>query len=154
MTKEFTPLDIVEILKILPHRYPFVMVDKVLDMRKDEWIKGIKNVTMNENFFQGHFPLKSVMPGVLVIEAMAQAGGILAFSSMDEDEYKEAVEKKKTVYFMEVDKAKFRRPVVPGDTLIMKVEILKYKMEVWKMKGECFVDDKLVAEAIMMAKVS
>ena len=147
-------LDIEQIKDILPHRYPFLLVDRVLKYEKFQYIEALKNVTFNEPFFQGHFPLKSVMPGVLVIEAMAQAGGILAFSSMDEDEYKEAVEKKKTVYFMEVDKAKFRRPVVPGDTLIMKVEILKYKMEVWKMKGECFVDDKLVAEAIMMAKVS
>ncbi len=147
-------LDIEQIKDILPHRYPFLLVDRVLKYEKFKYIEALKNVTFNEPFFQGHFPGKSVMPGVLVVEAMAQTGGILAFSSMDEDEYKEAVQKKKTVYFMEIDKAKFRRPVVPGDTLIMKIEILKYKMEVWKMKGECFVDNKLVAEAIMMAKVS
>lgn len=147
-------LDIEQIKDILPHRYPFLLVDRVLKYEKFKYIEALKNVTFNEPFFQGHFPSKSVMPGVLVVEAMAQTGGILAFSSMNEDEYKEAIEKQKTVYFMEIDKAKFRKPVVPGDTLIMKIEILKYKMEVWKMKGECFIDDKLVAEAIMMAKVS
>ncbi len=146
-------MNIEEIKKILPHRYPFLLVDRVIDYERGKWIKAIKNVTVNEPFFMGHFPNNPVMPGVLVIEAMAQAGGILSFLSLSEEEFNASIGGKKTVYFMGVDKVKFRKPVVPGDKLDMNVEIIKYRMKVWKMQGKCFVDDNLVAEAVMMAKL-
>jgi len=145
MTKEFTPLDIVEILKILPHRYPFVMVDKVLDMRKDEWIKGIKNVTMNENFFQGHFPAKPVMPGVLIIEALAQLGAIMAYLSIGNNA------KNKLVYFAGIDKVRFRQKVEPGDQLILEATTIKRKLGMWNMSCTAHVNDKLAVEAKLMA---
>lgn len=146
-------IGIEEIKRILPHRYPFLLVDRVVDYKKGEWIKTIKNVTINEPFFMGHFPKQSVMPGVLVVEAMAQSGGILSFLSLDDDEFEASIGGNKTVYFMQIDKAKFRRPVIPGDRLEIYVEMIKRKMNVWKMQGKCFVDDVLVAEAIMMAKL-
>ncbi len=146
-------IDIEKIKEILPHRYPFLLVDRVLEYDRFKNIRTLKNVTYNEPFFQGHFPEESVMPGVLIIEAMAQSGGILSFLSLDKDEFEASKGGKKKVYFMEIDKAKFRKPVVPGDTMIMSIDILKYKMQVWKMYGQCFVEDKLVAEAIMMAKL-
>ncbi len=146
-------IGIEEIKRILPHRYPFLLVDRVVDYEKGKWIKTIKNVTINEPFFMGHFPKQSVMPGVLVVEAMAQSGGILSFLSLDDDEFEASIGGNKAVYFMEIDKAKFRRPVIPGDRLEMHIEMIKRKMEVWKMQGRCFVDNNLVAEAIMMAKL-
>ncbi len=146
-------MNIEEIKKILPHRYPFLLVDRVIDYERGKWIKAIKNVTVNEPFFMGHFPNNPVMPGVLVVEAMAQAGGILSFLSLSKEEFEASIGGKKTVYFMGVDKVKFRKPVVPGDRLDMNVEIIKYRMKVWKMQGRCFVDDNLVAEAVMMAKL-
>ncbi len=146
-------MDIEEIKKILPHRYPFLLVDRVLDYEKSQWIKTIKNVTVNEPFFMGHFPNNPVMPGVLVVEAMAQSGGILSFLSLSEEEFESSIGGKKAIYFMGVDKVKFRKPVIPGDRLDMQIEIIKHKMQVWKMKGRCFVDNTLVAEAIMMAKL-
>ncbi len=146
-------LTIEDIKRILPHRYPFLLVDKVLDYEKGNWIKAIKNVTVNEPFFQGHFPNVSVMPGVLIVEAMAQAGGILAFLSMDKKEFERTVGGKRMVYFVGIDKAKFKRPVIPGDQLILEVKILKHKLDVWKMEGKAFVQENLVAEAIMAAKI-
>ncbi len=146
-------MGIEEIKKILPHRYPFLLVDRVIDYERSKWIKTIKNVTINEPFFVGHFPQKAVMPGVLVIEAMAQSGGILSFLSLDEDEFESSIGGNKMVYFMQIEKARFRKPVVPGDVLQMHVEIIKRKLQVWKMRGECYVDGKLVAEAVMMAKL-
>ncbi len=146
-------MDINEIKRILPHRYPFLLVDRVIDYEKAKWIKTIKNVTANEPFFTGHFPNNPVMPGVLVIEAMAQSGGILSFLSLGDEEFEASIGGNKMVYFMGVDKAKFRKPVIPGDRLDMHIEIIKHKMDVWKMQGKCFVEDKLVAEAIMMAKL-
>ncbi len=142
-------IGIEEIKKILPHRYPFLLVDRVLEYEKDKWIKTIKNVTINEPFFVGHFPHQHVMPGVLVIEAMAQSGGILSFLSIDNN----ATNETRNVYFMQIDKAKFRKPIIPGDRLEMHIEILKRKLQVWKMEGKCFVDGQLAAEAIMMAKL-
>jgi 3-hydroxyacyl-[acyl-carrier-protein] dehydratase len=141
-------IDIERIKEILPHRYPFLFVDKVLNYEKFKFIEAIKNVTYNEAYFQGHFPKKHIMPGVVIIEAMAQAGGILAFLSLEEEDNANRV-----VYFMSIENARFRKAVVPGDTIKMRVEIIKHKMKVWKMSGRCFVDDTLVAEAIMSAKL-
>jgi 3-hydroxyacyl-[acyl-carrier-protein] dehydratase len=141
-------IDIERIKEILPHRYPFLFVDKVLNYEKFKFIEAIKNVTYNEAYFQGHFPKKHIMPGVVIIEAMAQAGGILAFLSLEEEDNANRV-----VYFMSIENARFRKAVVPGDTIKMRVEIIKHKMKVWKMSGKCFVDNTLVAEAIMSAKL-
>jgi 3-hydroxyacyl-[acyl-carrier-protein] dehydratase len=138
-------IDILEILRLLPHRYPFVMIDRVIEMELDHSIKVLKNVTINEPFFQGHFPGKPVMPGVLMLEGMAQAGGVLAYRTEPENVGT------KLLYFAGIDKARFRRPVGPGDQLIYTIEILKKKRGIWKMAGKAFVDDVLVAEAQLMA---
>ncbi|MGA1862422.1 3-hydroxyacyl-ACP dehydratase FabZ [Deferribacter thermophilus] len=140
-------MDINKIKDILPHRYPFLLVDRVLEI-DDLKIKALKNVTMNEEFFLGHFPANPVMPGVLIIEALAQAGGILAFQFYSEEEKKDA-----KVYFMSIDNAKFRKPVVPGDQLILEVTVVKRKKDVWKLKGVAKVDDVIACEAEFMAMV-
>jgi len=141
-------MDVVEIMKIIPHRYPFLLVDKIVEFVPKEKIVGIKNVTMNEPFFQGHFPGHPIFPGALLIEAMAQVGCILMFKSFDvsSDEY--------VVYFMGIDKARFRKPVRPGDTVkfVLTPSVIKKRMS--KMKGEAFVDDELVAEAEIMAMIA
>ncbi len=134
-------LSIEEILNLLPHRYPFLLVDKILEQEENKII-GVKNVTINEPFFQGHFPVHPVMPGVLIIEAMAQVGGVLMFSK-DEN-------KGKIPLFAGIDKARFKKPVRPGDQLIIKVEILKMKRGIGKAKAEAYVDDNLVAEAELL----
>jgi 3-hydroxyacyl-[acyl-carrier-protein] dehydratase len=136
-------IDINEILQLLPHRYPFLLVDKVLEFEPSKRVVGIKNVTANEPFFVGHFPGKPIMPGVLIVEAMAQAGGVLAFKSFPE--------MKGSVFFIGIDNARFRRPVVPGDQLKMVVEVVKHKREIWVFEGKAFVGDELVAEAKIMA---
>ena len=136
-------LDIQSILAKLPHRYPFILLDRILELGPQE-IVGLKNVTINEPFFQGHFPGHPIMPGVLIIEAMAQAGGLLAFSLAPETEGN-------NVYFMGVDKVRFRKPVRPGDQLILKIRLIKQRGPVFKMKGEAFVDGQLVAEGELMA---
>jgi len=139
-------MDINEILKILPHRYPFLLVDRIVELEAGKRAKGIKNITINEPFFQGHFPGHPIMPGVLVIEAMAQVAGILAFKS--------AHVENKVVYFMSIDKAKFRRPVLPGDTLELILEVIKNRnMVIWAFKGEAYVDGNMVAEAEFMATI-
>ena len=142
-------MDVRKIMEILPHRFPFLLVDRVVEVEEGKRIVAIKNVTINEPFFVGHFPHQPVMPGVLVIEAMAQSGGILSFLSMENNNTNEG----KSVYFMQIDKAKFRRPIIPGDRLKMHIEVLKHKLQVWKMQGRCFVDGQIAAEAIMMAKL-
>jgi 3-hydroxyacyl-[acyl-carrier-protein] dehydratase len=134
-----------EIRKLLPHRYPFLLVDRILDIDPKVKATGLKNVTFNEPFFQGHFPDNPIMPGVLIVEAMAQVSGILAFKSG-------AVGN--AVYFMSIEKAKFRKPVVPGDQLRFEVSILQQRNKVWKFSGQTFVDDKVVAEAEFTAMVS
>lgn len=139
--------NIQEIMKLLPHRYPFLLIDRVLEMVPGKNAVAMKNVTINEPFFQGHFPQAPIMPGVLIIEAMAQAGGILAFESIPKEK------QGALIYFMGMDKVRFRRPVVPGDQLIFKVEILKLRSKVIKMKGDASVDDVRVAEAELMASV-
>lgn len=138
------PLDTKAIMAILPHRYPFLMVDRITELEPGKTITGIKNVTINEMFFQGHFPGEPVMPGVLILEGMAQTGGILACLS-------EPALMGKLVYFAGVDKARFRRIVYPGDQMVYKLEMLKQKGRVIKMAGKTYVDDQLVTEAELMA---
>lgn len=145
MTSEIESLDIVEILRLLPHRYPFVMVDRVLEMVSGERIKALKNVSINEPFFQGHFPAVPVMPGVLILEGLAQGAAILAYSTMQD------YVGTKLVYFAGLDKVRFRQKVSPGDQLIFEVKTIKRKLSLWNMEGKAFVDGKLVAEAILMA---
>ena len=137
-------MDVVEIQSILPHRYPFLLIDRILEIEPGKRIVGIKNVTINEEFFLGHFPGKPVMPGVLIVEAMAQVGGVLLLRDIPDRE-------KKLVYFMGIDEARFRKPVVPGDQLRFELEVLRLKMSTCKLQGKAFVDGQLVAEAIIMS---
>jgi len=134
------PLDVRAIMEILPHRYPFLLVDRVVELEEGRRIVALKNVTLNEPFFQGHFPGNPIMPGVLVVEAMAQAGAILLLHSRMES-------RGRIVYFAGIDKAKFRRPVVPGDQLRLQVEVLKLRSRTCLMRGEALVGDRLAAEA-------
>jgi UDP-3-O-[3-hydroxymyristoyl] N-acetylglucosamine deacetylase/3-hydroxyacyl-[acyl-carrier-protein] dehydratase len=138
--------DITSILDILPHRYPFLLIDRITALEEGHSIEGLKNVTFNELFFQGHFPGAPTMPGVLILEAMAQVGGLLLLHSIDDPN-------DKLMYFMGIDGARFRRPVTPGDQLRFKLTLLKLKNRTSKMKGEAFVDGQLVAEAELMATV-
>ena len=139
-------LDINEIMKNLPHRYPFLLVDRVEELEVNKRIVAIKNVTMNEPFFQGHFPGHPIMPGVLIIEAMAQVGGVLAYRSQPEAAGK-------VVYFMGIDGARFRKPVVPGDRIRFVLEVAKQRRNIWTFKAEATVDDVRVAEAEIMATI-
>lgn len=143
-------LDITEIQEILPHRYPFLLVDRVTEMEKGVSIIGYKNISISEPAFMGHFPGHPIYPGVLILEGMAQAGGILALKSNDL-----TVEElqNKVIYFMSIDKAKFRTPVKPGDQLVYKIEVLKIKGNLIVLNGKAFVDDKLVAQAELKAMV-
>ncbi|HFU74524.1 MAG TPA: 3-hydroxyacyl-ACP dehydratase FabZ [Helicobacteraceae bacterium] len=143
-------MDVVEIQKILPHRYPFLLIDRVTDIQKGETLIGFKNVSISENVFQGHFPGHPIYPGVMILEGMAQAGGILAFKSMDITE--EEIENK-VVYFMSIDKAKFRNPVRPGDRLEYRISVIKNKGAIWMLKGEAYVDDQMVSEAELKAMI-
>ncbi len=138
-------IDVNEIRKMLPHRYPFLLVDRVLELEPGQSITALKNVTVNEEFFQGHFPAKPIMPGVLQIEALAQAAGVLAIKSGLSGNM---------VYFMSMDNVKFRKPVVPGDQLILKVAVTQSRGKVTKFHGEAFVGSELVSEADFMAMVS
>ncbi len=142
-------MDIEEIKRILPHRPPFLLIDRIINVKKGSSITAMKNVTYDEPFFVGHFPHKAVMPGVLIVEAMAQAGGVLCFLSLDE----KGPTSDKVVYFMGIEKAKFRKPVIPGDSLELKVNIVKRRGNIWKLEGKAFVEKNVVAEAIMMAQV-
>ncbi len=140
-------IDVREIMQIMPHRYPFLLVDRIESLKEGEEIVGIKNVSINEPFFAGHFPGNPIMPGVLIIEAMAQVGGILAFHSSPK-EWAGSL-----VYFMGIDKVRFRKPVVPGDQLRLKLTTIRQKQRVFKMRGEAYVEDTLVAEAELMAAI-
>jgi len=142
------PLTYEDITKLLPHRYPFLLVDRITELEPGKRAVGLKNVTANENFFQGHFPGNPIMPGVLIIEAMAQVGGIMAiFAKQGASEE----ENRGPVFFMAIDKAKFRNPVVPGDQLIFEARVLRAGSRVWKMAGKAFVQENLVAEAELTA---
>src|SRR3990172_6947104 len=144
--KEGVVFDINAIQKILPHRYPFLMIDKIIELELDKRVVGVKSVTVNEPFFQGHFPGQPIMPGVLIIEAMAQTSGILILNSLPDF-------KEKLVYFMQINNAKFRKPVVPGDQLFLEIVLVSKKTKIFLMKGKAMVNDKVVAEADFMAGV-
>ncbi|CAN5601296.1 3-hydroxyacyl-ACP dehydratase FabZ [soil metagenome] len=147
MTHTPIRLDIDRILQVLPHRYPFVLVDRVTDVIPNERIRGHKCVSINEPWFQGHFPQRPIMPGVLILEAMAQIGGLLAYASEPFDA------SSSLMYFLGIDKAKFRRPVIPGDRLDLEVTALHHRTNVWKFRGEATVDGTLCAEAELLASV-
>lgn len=136
-----------DILEILPHRYPFLLVDRIEEIEIGKRIVGIKNVTINEPFFQGHFPDRPIMPGVLIIEAMAQVGGVLAFKSSQDP-------KKKMVYFLGIEKAKFRKPVLPGDQLRFELTVVQSRPPYWKLKGTAHVGKTLVCEADLTAMLA
>ncbi len=138
-------IDIREIQSILPHRYPFLLLDRVTELIPNVKAVGIKNVTINEPFFQGHFPGNPVMPGVLIVEAMAQVAAILAFKSGLQG---------KSVYFMSIDKVKFRRPVFPGDILMLVIDVIHTRGNVWKVSGHAYVEDKLTSEGEFTAMVT
>jgi UDP-3-O-[3-hydroxymyristoyl] N-acetylglucosamine deacetylase/3-hydroxyacyl-[acyl-carrier-protein] dehydratase len=146
LKKEGVVFDYKAIEKLLPHRYPFLLVDKIVELQLDKRVVGVKSVTYNEPFFPGHFPGNPIMPGVLILEAMGQTGGILLLNSVEEPETK-------LVYFMQINNAKFRKPVVPGDQLYMELEMVQKKSRVVLMKGKAYVQDKLVAEADFMAGI-
>jgi 3-hydroxyacyl-[acyl-carrier-protein] dehydratase len=138
-------MDVKEIQSILPHRYPFLLVDRILEMEPGKRAVAIKNVTINEHFFLGHFPGNPIMPGVLIVEAMAQVAGIMAFLSGIQGD---------TVYFMSIEKAKFRKPVVPGDQLRLDITTIQQRGNVWKFSGSATVDEKLVSEAEFTAMLT
>lgn len=142
-----TSVEIKRILQMIPHRYPMLMVDRVVDMQLDHSAVGLKNVSINEPFFQGHFPSEPVMPGVLIVEAMAQTAAVLVVSTFG------AASEGKLVYFMSIDGVRFRRPVIPGDRLELHVEKIQSRANVWKFSGKAMVDGNLAAEATFAAMI-
>ncbi|HUT48018.1 MAG TPA: 3-hydroxyacyl-ACP dehydratase FabZ [Alphaproteobacteria bacterium] len=146
-TRTMGHIDIVRIMEMIPHRYPFLMIDRVEDLVLDVSAVGIKNVSINEQYFQGHFPTSPVMPGVLVIEAMAQTAAVLVVATLGPDA------EGKLVYFMLVDSARFRRPIVPGDQVHVHVSKLRRRKNVWKFRAEALVDGQLAAEATYAAMI-
>ena len=138
-------MDIHKVLSLLPHRYPFLLIDRVVDFAPDDFLIGLKNVTFNEPFFSGHFPARPVMPGVLIVESMAQATGLLAMESRPEQ-----VGQKSLYYFVGIDKARFKRPVEPGDQLRLEVKLMNVRRGIWKFDGVATVDDATVATAEIM----
>ena len=146
LSRKNKSIQISEIMKYLPHRYPFLLIDRIVDFDSGKSIVGLKNVTINEPFFQGHFPEHPIMPGVLILEAMAQAGGLLLMDTVENPQ-------DKLVYFMSADKVKWRKPVVPGDQLKFEVQLVPSRPSVCKMKGIGLVDGEVVAEAILKASI-
>jgi 3-hydroxyacyl-[acyl-carrier-protein] dehydratase len=144
-------LDVVEIQNIIPHRFPFLLLDRVIEIKSGESIHAYKNVSVSEHIFQGHFPGHPIYPGVMIVEGLAQAGGVLAFKSMSEEDQEDIANK--VVYFMSIDKCKFRAPVTPGDKLEYKVSVIKHRGNIWILKGEAFVDGKLTTEAELKAMI-
>ena len=145
--EQITQVDVQRIMEMIPHRHPFLMIDKVVDMVANERATGIKNVSINESFFQGHFPTRPVMPGVLIIEAMAQTAAVLVVHTLGPES------EGKLVYFMSVDNARFRRPVFPGDRLDVHVTKQRHRGNVWKFEGRAKVGDNLMAEAVFAAMI-
>lgn len=145
MDQPTLPMDVNAIMKILPHRYPFLLVDRIVELEHGKRCVGIKNVSINEPFFPGHFPGHPVMPGVLIVEAMAQVAGIMAYLASDEET------RKKVSYFMAIDSVKFRKPVVPGDQLRIEISTTLNRRGIWGVDGKAFVDGKLVTEASLKA---
>lgn len=145
--KSDNEIDILQILDMLPHRYPFLLVDKVQNVEPGESAIGIKNVTMNEPHFMGHFPGQPVMPGVLIVEAMAQTAALVVLADMED------ATEDKIVYFMSINEARFRKPVVPGDRMELRVKKVQGRRNVWKFSGEAYVDDTLCAEATYTAMI-
>lgn len=145
-------IDINEILSILPHRFPFLLIDRVEELSIGESIKAYKNVTYNEQIFQGHFPGHPIYPGVMIIEGLAQAGGVLAFKSMEKDGVDLS---DKVVYFMSIDNAKFRNPVRPGDKLEYRISVIKHRGRIWVLKGEAYINEgaTLAAQAELQAMI-
>ncbi len=141
-------LGIQEVMELLPHRYPFLLIDRILEFEIGKRIVGLKNVTINEPFFQGHFPGHPIMPGVLLLEAMAQTGGVMALKSIPPEDVK-----KKVLYFMSIDKAKFRKPVIPGDQVRFELELTRARGTIMSFKATATVDGGVVAEAEMMAMI-
>ena len=148
MTKKIDELNILQIMELMPHRAPFIMIDKVVDITPCQSGTGIKNVSINEPFFQGHFPDNPIMPGVLQIEAMAQTAGVVIITSFPEEE-----KRNKSVLFMTIDGVKFRKPVLPGDVLKLRVEKMQQLKNVYKFKGEAFVEDTKVSECTFSAMI-
>jgi 3-hydroxyacyl-[acyl-carrier-protein] dehydratase len=145
--EQVTQVDVQRIMEMIPHRHPFLMIDKVVDMVANERATGIKSVSINENYFQGHFPARPVMPGVLIIEAMAQTAAVLVVHTLGPDS------EGKLVYFMSVENARFRRPVFPGDRLDVHVNKQRHRGNVWKFEGRAKVGDNLMAEAVFAAMI-
>jgi len=148
MTEEFQQIDVSAIMEMIPHRYPILLVDRILSFIPDESIVGLKNVTMNEPHFMGHFPSKPIMPGVLIIEAMAQTAAICVVKTLEYDDAKD-----KLVYFMSIENAKFRKLVVPGDSLHLSVKKDRNRGNVWRFNAEALVEGKVVAEATFTAMI-
>ena len=144
---QVTQVDVQRIMEMIPHRHPFLMIDKVIDMVSNERATGIKNLSINENYFQGHFPARPVMPGVLIIEAMAQTAAVLVVHTLGPES------EGKLVYFMSVENARFRRPVFPGDRLDVHVTKQRHRGNVWKFEGRAKVGDNLMAEAVFAAMI-
>jgi 3-hydroxyacyl-[acyl-carrier-protein] dehydratase len=140
-----TTLDIHEVMKHLPHRYPFLLLDRVTDYKVNDYLKAIKNVTVNEPCFTGHFPHRPIMPGVLILEALAQATGILAFKTL-----KELPDESSLYYFVGIDKARFKKPAEPGDQIQLNVRLLKRRGAIWKFEAKAFVDEHLICSAELM----
>ena len=138
-------MEIKEIMSLLPHAYPFLLVDRIVEVEPGKRIVGIKNVTYNEPFFPGHFPGRPIMPGVLIVEAMAQTAGLLVFHSLPEEDHSKAV------FFLGMDNVRFRKPVIPGDQLRLELEITKHRQSIWRFKGKALVEGKVVAEGDILA---
>ena len=144
---EVAPIDVMRIMEMIPHRYPFLLIDRVVELEIDKSAVGIKNVTINDSFFQGHFPRQPIMPGVLIVEAMAQTAAVLVVQTLD------GTAAGKLVYFMTIDEARFRKPVSPGDTMKIHVDKLRSRGNVWKFSGEARVEGTLVASARFAAMI-
>ena len=142
--REPRTIDLQGIMDLLPHRYPILLVDRILDFEPKQWIRGLKNISFNEAVFQGHFPSRPVFPGVYIVEAMAQTGGCLLMREFED-------RARKVIYFMGIDAVRFRKPVLPGDQLVMEVKVVQFKGRICKMRGEAFVEGQKVAEAEFMS---